>query len=119
MTAAPTTTLAAHKARGPLNVRRGYLSSNEHWECWGCDWEGDDEQAHAAHQLAVLADAGFLVIPTPTVDYMRLDDTITTAYRGAVWRLRGGFEPGGSNMRASIARTLESIASAVEKGTAR
>ncbi|ANA85539.1 hypothetical protein PBI_BLUEBERRY_77 [Gordonia phage Blueberry] len=54
------------------------------------------------------------VIATPTIDHLGPNDTVASVYRRAAWNLENGYEPGGGNVKASIARTLRSIADAEE-----
>lgn len=81
-----------------------------------CEWaeyaptHAEAEQKFADHVVAAIRDSGYTVIATPTIDHLGPDRTVADMYAGAAWKLDNGYEPGGSNVKASIARTLRAIA---------
>ena len=64
--------------------------------------------------VAVPTAQATTVIATPTIHHLGPNDTVASVYRRAAWNLENGYEPGGGNVKASIARTLRSIADAEE-----
>ncbi|QBG78462.1 hypothetical protein PBI_WALRUS_71 [Gordonia phage Walrus] len=70
-----------------------------------------DELARDAGEPIAQANA---VIAIPTIDHLGPNDTVASVYRRAAWNLDNGFEPGGSNVKASIARTLLAVADSIE-----
>ncbi|EAS0269334.1 hypothetical protein E7939_21825 [Salmonella enterica] len=70
----------------------------------------EEAMPQARDLVAAIRDSGYTVIATPTIDHLGPDRTVADMYAGAAWKLDNGYELGGSNVKASIARTLRAIA---------
>ncbi|UAW08324.1 hypothetical protein SEA_WHITNEY_77 [Gordonia phage Whitney] len=103
-----------------LNQRNEYRAERDHWRA-----EAEKARTRCSqlmHDIAetddLTPDAGSISISPPVIDYLGEGRNVASMYEGAADKLDRNMHIGGSNMRASVARTLRDVASAPRRQAA-